>query len=487
MKIRLCLALLLVAAGCAAPTSTPDAPTSTPTADEMTPDSTAATGTPAAEAPADAGRDDTTPRPDPETDRLGWEAGYWYDDPLDVDQSDGLNERERSAFVARTMARVERIRGLEFERSVPVELRSRADYRDESNGPRTSAWDEQVWEALFLVGEDRNVSETFAALYGGSVRGYYAPQSDRIVVVSDTETPTIDRETLSHELVHALQDQQFGFARAGTHDASLAADAVVEGDAAYVAQLYETRCGDEWSCVPRPESDPPGGIGNMDVYVAIYHPYSDGASFVHALRRRGGWAAVDDAYGSPPESTSTVIHPETYPEATPATVSVVDRSSAAWSPFDCRPRADSVGEASLYAMFRATGRIDVGHLYTATDPYRRLNYTHPLTRGWAGDVVVPYRSDDGNGYVFRSEWETERDAGEFAAAYRGILEDRFDAVRRTPTGQADGGGAAREATVYVVEAGPYADAFRVTREGTTVTVVNAPTVDALDGVHRRED
>jgi hypothetical protein len=37
--------------------------------------------------------------------------------------------------------------------------------------------------------------------------------------------------------------------------------------------------------------------------------------------------------------------------------------------------------------------------------------------------------------------------------------------------------------VVVVRDGPFADAFRVTRDGDTVTVVNAPTVADLGGVH----
>ncbi|MFB6129612.1 MAG: hypothetical protein ABEJ28_02195, partial [Salinigranum sp.] len=66
---------------------------------------------------------------DPARDVIGWEAGYWYDEPIAVDQSDGLNRSEREAFVARTMARVEKIRDLEFEQSVPVKVISRAEYR----------------------------------------------------------------------------------------------------------------------------------------------------------------------------------------------------------------------------------------------------------------------------------------------------------------------------------------------------------------------
>jgi hypothetical protein len=470
---RVCLALLLVLAGCTAPTEPPTA-TGSPSTATPTPAADAATPTAADALPPSQPTTPTTPRPDPATDRLGWEAGYWYDDPLSLNRSDGLNASERAAFVARTMARVERIRQLEFERSVPVELRSREAYRNDSAPIPDSAWNEQVWEALFLVGEDRRVSETFSALYSGSVLGYYSSAEDRIVVVSDSETPSIDRQTLSHELVHALQDQHFGFPRASTQDGSLAADAVVEGDATYVEQLYAERCAGEWDCVPRPDDGGGTSLGDMGVYAVVYHPYSDGAVFVHALRQRGGWAAVNDAYASPPRSTAQVIHPETYPDATATSVTVDDRSNATWDPVDHRPRADVVGEASLYATMWATGRVDSDHLYSPSEPYRRLNYTHPLTTGWAGDAVLPYRSDDGYGYVFESEWETERDAREFVDAYRSILTDRYDA-------------ADRGSNVYVIRAGPFADAFRVTRDGTTVTVVNAPTVDALDGIRDRED
>lgn len=38
---------------------------------------------------------------------------------------------------------------------------------------------------------------------------------------------------------------------------------------------------------------------------------------------------------------------------------------------------------------------------------------------------------------------------------------------------------------YRVDDGPFADAYRVTREGNTVTVVNAPTVAQVDEVHER--
>ncbi|MFB6171260.1 MAG: Hvo_1808 family surface protein [Haloarculaceae archaeon] len=410
---------------------------------------------------------------DPFGDPIGWEGGYWYNDPIHVTPGDGYNQSERAAVVSRTMARVERIRDLEFRESVPVEVVSRAEYRNQSGGPSAPAendtyraWNDQVWEALFLVGEDRHFADVYGDLLGASVQGYYSPSEDAIVIVSDSDTPTIDRQTLSHELVHALQDQHFSFGPdAPTQDQQLAHQGLTEGDANYVMQRYEQRCQNRWDCIPLPPAEGGGGGGRdfpLGVFVTIYQPYASGPSFVGALRDRGGWDAVDAAYGRFPVSTEQVIHPQTYPDERPVSVTVPDRSRNGWTRFDVDPAADTVGEASIYAMMQANGQTP-GH-----DTY---DYDHPISAGWAGDAVYPYRNGDRYGYVWRTAWDTESDAREFLDAYRGVLRAH---------------GATRDGDVYVIpDSDPFGDAFRVTRSGTTVTVVNAPTRDALDDVHPR--
>lgn len=211
------------------------------------------------------------------------------------------------------------------------------------------------------------------------------------------------------------------------------------------------------------------------MFLTIFAPYAEGPRFVRALRERGGWAAVNDAYRQFPESTEQIIHPATYPDESPADVTVADRSGPDWDRFDLDPTADTVGEASIYAMFRANGQISRAPAY---------NYSHPLSAGWGGDAVVPYRTGNGNGggdsrgtgngtsygYVWKTVWDTPADAREFADGYRGVLEGH-DA-----TEVADG--------VYVVpDSDPFGDAFRVTRRGSTVVVVNAPTQADLADVH----
>jgi hypothetical protein len=149
-----------------------------------------------------AGCATTGGRPDPDRDRVGWEDGYWYDDPIAVEEEDALDRRELRTLVDRTTARVERIRGEEFEGDVEVEVLDRERYRDrEVFSPDPDPWEDQVWEALFLVGEDERAADAFGRVYGGAVRGYYT--DDRIVLVAGDEV-RVDPATLAHELTHAF-------------------------------------------------------------------------------------------------------------------------------------------------------------------------------------------------------------------------------------------------------------------------------------------
>jgi len=405
-------------------------------------------------------------------DVIGWENGYWYDDPVDVTTSDGLNESELSAVTARTMARVERIRDLEFRSTVPVEVISRAEYRTRSRsngsvGPGGDPWNDQVWESLLLVGESRGSSEAISDTQSDSVLGYYSPGQDRIVVVSESETPVVDRTTLAHELVHALQDQQFGLDESPeTQDTQLATNGVIEGEANYIQNTYEQRCGNRWSCISRPDGEGSGGGGggreNPGVFTVILQPYVSGPAFIDGVYDDGGWDAVDALYEDYPASSEQVIHPERYPDETPVTVRVADRSNGEWDRFDRDPVGDTVGEASIFATMYHNGQTEAD----------RYSYRSQPSEGWAGDTVVPYQNGSGGGgYVWESRWDTERDAREFAGAYRAALTETHGA--RNPS-----------ENVYVVPDGSFADAFRVVREGRTVRIVNGPTVSDLDGIHQ---
>ncbi|MFB6138123.1 MAG: Hvo_1808 family surface protein [Halobacteriaceae archaeon] len=430
--------------------------------------------------------------PDPARDVLGWEGGYWHNETLALDVADGLNETERDAVVTRAMARVEAIRRMEFDRDVPVTVESRAAFRERiqggtsTGGPSPARIQTDVsLEALFLVGESASGAAEESATTAQTVVGYYLPGEDRIVLVSERAAPDVRESVLAHELVHALQFRTFEMGyNASTREARNARNAVVEGEARYVDYLYRQRCGRSWTCVVPPErSATPGngGDGGPHPGIAIlnYFPYSDGPAFVRAQREQGGWAAVRALHGALPASTEQVITPRLYGVDEPTAVRVPDRSSAAWDRLGTDGPGVSLGMPGITAMLAYTAYDDHNASSVlaptaifeaperaALDP---LNYNSSYAAGWDGDRLRVYRDGERRGYVWRLAWDSPAEAREFARGYRRVL--------------AHWGGRRVAGDTWVLDRGRFADAFRLTVRGETVTVVNAPTRGALAGVH----
>ncbi len=437
-------------------------------------------------------------RPDPENDTIGWENGYWYDDPLpNVDPNDGLNESELEKVVARSMARVEQVRQLEFEQTVPVNLISRETYveryasGDGSGAPADyRTFDNAKWEALYIVNESADSIAVRNRNRGSTVGGFYSPSQERIVVVSEnTETPQLSEVTLSQELFHALQDQQFDLSTLdySTREAHNTADGVVEGDGNLVDQLYAERCKESWDCfedtTDNNSSDGGGSVPNWGRYFVVFQPYSDGPEFVRQVKQRGGWEAVNELYDSPPTSSAAVAE-RTTNDAAPAAVEIDDQTGENWQRVRPNGRADyaELGQPGVAAMFvrplynDANPRswvVDPNNWFNQTDGGELandpLNYSVSVADGWNGDRLHAYRNAaNETGYVWRINWETESDAREFADGYAQLV--------------AHYGGEAVGENTYRITDTAFADAVWVAVDGDTVTVVNAPTLDELTQV-----
>ncbi|WP_132058136.1 Hvo_1808 family surface protein [Halorussus amylolyticus] len=494
-SLAIAVALMLVVAGCS---QAPGAGT--------TADTTGATDAPGqsdtdSDSTDSGGEQSAVNKPDdPDSDVLGWEDGIWYNETINVTPEDGLNDTELEKVVSRSMARVEQVRGLEFDDRVPVEIQTREEFREEQQGQSVPdhrrVFDNTKFEALFMINESTDSIGVQNSNSGSAIGGFYSPAEERIVVVSEnSETPELNEITLSQELFHALQDQHFDFDsfNQSTRELHNAKDGLIEGDGNYVDYLYEQRCGDEWGgdCLtPTPQQQSGEGLANMGPYILKFQPYSDGPAFVRGVHREGGWDAVNDLYENQPESTEQIIHPDKFGDDSPTEFRVEDASGESWDRLsvDGRPDYASVGEAGIFSMlmypyYKSGGESQVipaqdffnvdqssGELRTI-DP---LNYNSTPSDGWDGDKLFVYTNDatDENetGYVWQSVWDSEQDAGEFVEGYERLLNFN-DAT------QVDG----RENT-WRIE-GEFGDAFYVQQDGDTVTIVNAPTVEALSGVH----
>jgi len=438
-------------------------------------------------------------RENPSSDRLGWEDGCWYDDEIDVTRSDGLNETELAAVVARSMARVERIRELEFGKRPPVEIVARETYAEQTADryEGASAADRLhqnvKFEALFMINESADALAAQQRNRASGTLGYYDAGSDEIVIVSENTTaPEMDEITLSQELFHALQYDQFDVASwtSSTEEGLNAENGIVEGDGNYVDYRYERRCEDNWSCL-EPRSRPDAGDRHVGLLALQLQPYSDGPVFVREIYRERGWEGVDDVYEHPPQSTEQTIHTDRYRSDPPSNVTVTDTASNGWHVLDLSSAVDyaEFGEAGMYAMlwypaFETRYATDKREVIPLEDwPAREsdldlYSYDHPYTDGWDGDRLYPYVNDTANrtgetGYVWKSVWDSPDEAAEFVDGYTALLGE-FDAT------SVDG----RANTYRIPDDAEFGDAFYVDRTGDAVVVVNAPDVASLSDVRR---
>ncbi|MCU4753646.1 Hvo_1808 family surface protein [Halobacteria archaeon AArc-curdl1] len=423
---------------------------------------------------------------------LGSINGFGPDDEIEIGDPEALTRAELEAVSYRAMARIEVIRGVRFTEDVEIAVYTREEVRerfDRGDEP-ADAFTNELWRAPFIVDDETDVNEAFETLYGDAVQGFYV--NNRVVVVTDDpEAIRISRDTLVHELTHALQDQHVGLERRGsTLDERRAETGLIEGEANYLPYLYEQRCDVEWECLP--DLDPleaaNGSTGddlNVGLFLSIFAPYSEGATFVEHLHQTGGWEAIDDAFENRPVSTSQLIHPERYPDDRPRDVALEDRSSGDWEPItdeDGEIRTETIGEATLFAGLWTNAVLE-GSLFDDSTPLSPYTYDNPVTAAWAGDTFVAYEAagdgaegDGPTGHVWALEWESEAAAERFADTYRHLLEIR-------------GGTAVDDSgdTYRISDDDRFSGAYKLTVDGDRVEIVAAPTVTDLEAIRPAED
>lgn len=138
--------------------------------------------------------------------------------------------------------------------------------------------------------------------------GWYEIDTARLVLV-EGRSEAFSRGALTHELLHALQDQNWNLLslqqQALTTDQKRALEGLIEGEAMLaVAELLDYDFEQHTRL-------PATGPIERSRYEKIFN-YGSGLKFVNWLRSKGGWAAVDQAWKNPPRSTAQVLHPEGY-------------------------------------------------------------------------------------------------------------------------------------------------------------------------------
>jgi|HubBroStandDraft_1064217.scaffolds.fasta_scaffold05302_6 hypothetical protein len=231
------------------------------------------------------------------------------------------------------LRQVEAARGLTAERPVPglflsrPQLIARVKEHVSRELPTEAIRNEGL--ALQLFGFVPTKFDYEAAEYElleDQLAGYYEPFDGTMYMARDLEDEEANA-TLAHELVHALQDQHWDLEtrskyEAGAGDRSAAVSALAEGDATsamFDVMILRAAPGSGKTAADLPDEAFVAQIRegiNRGAAATVPHvmrtslaaPYIYGTLFVNALRRSGGWDAVDEAWGNAPTTTEQILH-----------------------------------------------------------------------------------------------------------------------------------------------------------------------------------
>ena len=325
-------------------------------------------------------------------------------------------ETEMSRLISELQVFVEKERGLKFKAPVKVTLLSdkafRAKLADKTEFDKKEV-DEltRILRALDLIEEGVDIAEEQRKLLGGAVLGYYDIKTKDLVVRGGKPTPAV-RDTLVHELVHALQDQHFGVERdldKKDDESSQSFSGLLEGDAVRIEQAYlKTMSLAEQNEVKEEQSE--GSEVFEDVPPVLIQtltfPYQAGPPFVHAVMRLAGQARLDEAFRTPPTTSEHLLHPEKFLAGEPAMAVAVPSANG------------TVIDEGVFGEF--------GFILQLLDVIDDRNRVFRAADGWGGDRYVAW--DEGDKTCVRVDvvMDTPRDADELRAALRAWVDAHED-------------------------------------------------------------
>jgi len=292
-----------------------------------------------------------------------------------------------------------------------------------------------------LLPEGTDLATLAASFTAASAGATYSPLHKRVLILAGqgADAPAKDESLLTHEYVHALQDQHFDLlqllaARPFNFDRSEAAFAVVEGDAMNVQRrreqgevVWSRRALEE---IGRSED------ARFDEYrkeIGAFFPplltetfifrYRDGTRFVETVRRQSGTRGVDELFRRPPASSEQILHPDKYfAGETPREVTLDEASFA----------------ANNWKLAAATPLGELGVRGLLLKSLKTTEATRAAA-GWGGDRAYLFeRAKSTPLFVWKTRWDTFAEAAEFFVTYN-MLRDKAGDKREGHNDPAEAG------------------------------------------------
>ena len=357
-------------------------------------------------------------------------------------------------MVAEAVPKIEQAIGVKFKTPPKLEERSREQVRafvtrqfDQKAAATQLEGQEAAYKAFGLIRDTLHLRKFLIDLLTEQIIGFYDPAS-KVLYVMQGAPSDMAGLTITHELVHALQDQYINLdsiqKETKNSDRQAAAQAVIEGQAMYEQMVMAAGGASVAAFVPggwdairqqireMQSAQPIFASAPMAIQEELLFPYLSGAEFVRRVK------AHDPSklpFANMPVSTTQILHENAFfgrhPEA-PTTVTL--------------PRADG----------KVIYENDLGEFETRLFIYQHTKDQTLATRaaeGWNGDQYRIQSVTGGSALIWVTVWNSAMDAAEFVDALGQAVTKRYatPAAASGPGGKRTFNGAKRSVDITPLE------------------------------------
>lgn len=332
--------------------------------------------------------------------------------------------------VANAIPRLEEATGLKFKTPPRFEMRTKDEVRQflearfKSDMPDTElVGSERSYKRLGLLPDTLDLRKFMLALLTEQIVGYYDPTTKVLYIVQGASDEMVG-VTVSHELVHALQDQYINLDSLQKvrrrNDRQIAAQAVIEGQATFEQLASMLGSGTAIANLPggwervrtiireSNASMPIFSSAPMLIQETLLFPYLSGAEFMRAFKEKlPGKSPLEQM----PVSSEQVMHDDRF---------FLNRD-----------------DPTTITLPPPPGKViyenDLGEFETRLFLFQHLKDRDAAYRGaagWDGDRYVLFESGrGGEGLAWVSVWDTSVDAAEFFDLMDTAILKRFGTVK----------------------------------------------------------
>jgi hypothetical protein len=229
-----------------------------------------------------------------------------------------------------------KVSGMAMRRPVPCDFISKEKIKAFLNKrikdvakPEDLRAEELTLKKFGLVPPDFDLAKNTVELLTEQAAAFYDYDRKKLFITDTTSSET-QEPVLSHEIAHAIADQNYNLAKyikAGrkSDDGATARLAVMEGQATWLmSELLARKMGqslkDSPALLAAMSGATEGGAGQYPVFdnaplylrLTLVFPYTKGMLFQNAVFDREGTNGFNEVFQKPPVSTQQIIHPEKY-------------------------------------------------------------------------------------------------------------------------------------------------------------------------------